>query len=743
MPPTATNNSYHRPAYRAAGALAAAAATVIVALGLSAPSALAADNCVNATVRAQTGSTELPDCRGYEQVSAPYKEGFDIQPFSLRFTDDGNVSYGSYGSFADNPLGITLNHYRATRSAAGWMTVSVAPPASRYDTHGGSVGAVSTDVRSQLWRAYRRDVPGDKFGVFLRGLDGGMTRIGDATDPMIGPYADIAGASADLSHVVLFYGNGSILFEHAGTGNGPPRVASVDNNGQEQGACFNKISPDGRVIVYMTACAPVSTPQVWARVGGSASVRVSASECTRGPGDPGGACNSVSGAAYRGAAADGSRVFFTTSQQLVNSDTDQTEDLYACDIPAGAPAPVGTANPCDTLTQVSGAATGAKVGTGSVPVISEDGSRASFVAEGAALADNLGVNGAAPVAGQSNLYLWIKDAAHPAGTTRFVARLDSDDLGQGQMTPDGRYLLFVSPSALVTSGPGADNTDGAKDVYRYDTDTHSIVRVSTSVSGAGGNGSGFDANLTGVAEASAMSSDGSTVIFDTAEGLSAADTNGGRDVYSWRDGQVSLISAAGGANSAGITRSGRDIFFSTDAQVLGTDGDANTDIYTARVGGGFARAQTSSCSGDGCKGLPTAPPLLDGPGGGGSGGDADEGVRPAIGGIARLSAADRSVLARGGKARLRLRVNRAGTVVLAGRAKVGANSRRVVSSSAKAKRAGRVSVAFALSRAARAELGHRGSLTVGLTVRFTDARPKALTVRLTAAKPKSGRGGSR
>ena len=93
-------------------------------------------------------------------------------------------------------------------------------------------------------------------------------------------------------------------------------------------------------------------------------------------------------AAYAGAAVDGSRVFFTTSQQLVDGDTDATNDLYACDIPAGRAGAGGVGEPCASLTEVSGAATDARVEN--VVAVSDDGSRVYFVAQGV-LADNLGV----------------------------------------------------------------------------------------------------------------------------------------------------------------------------------------------------------------------------------------------------------------------------------------------------------------------------------------------------------------
>ena len=68
------------------------------------PSAVAADACANAAVRAQTGSTGLPDCRAYEMVSPPYKEGFPVMPGPILFTDDGIVSYQSSGAFAGNAM---------------------------------------------------------------------------------------------------------------------------------------------------------------------------------------------------------------------------------------------------------------------------------------------------------------------------------------------------------------------------------------------------------------------------------------------------------------------------------------------------------------------------------------------------------------------------------------------------------------------------------------------------------------
>jgi hypothetical protein len=719
---------------RTAGAwVVAAVVGLLFAVGLvTAPMAAADDICPNATQRAQNDSTALPDCRAYEMVSAPYKQGFGIFPGgAVGFTDEGVVSYLSRGAFAGEPLGAAASLYHAARSAAGWTTSSLSPPATIYDTSAGqaalSVTTESADLRWSLWRMYRRaDETEADVGYWLRGPDGAFTRIGDGDS--------IQGASADdLSHVVL--GGG----EYVGTGHdGPPRPVNIDNDGQPLGAnCFRNVSSDGRVIVVASGCDG-GTAQVWARVGGSATVLVSGSECTRPFGDPNGVCNPFSAATYAGAADDdGSRVFFTTSQQLVNGDIDQTNDLYACDIPAGEPEPVGATNPCETLTQVSGAATDAQVR--SVVKVSEDGSRVYFVASGV-LADNLSVGGVGPRAGADNLYLWERDDAHPAGQTRYVARLahaetlsgsaPGDDL-TAQMTSDGRYLLFTTANRLVTSGAGAETAaDDARDVYQYDAVTHTVVRVSTSITGSGGNTSGFDASI----PKEAMSADGSTVVFDTAEALSASDIDGVTDVYSWRDGQVSLISPGGGS-AVGVTSSGRDIFFITSAQVLAADRDLNTDIYTARLGGGFDRPQPPApCSGDHCRGLSSGAPGLATPRSG-LPGDGDPDDAAAVLSLRAVSAAQRRRLAATGKLSLTVSANAAGRVTATTRAKISGRSVTVGSARRTMTRPGSVAVTLKLSRKARGQLAARGRLTVKVVVSHSKAtRGRSVTLKLTGAR---------
>jgi hypothetical protein len=398
-----------------------------------------------------------------------------------------------------------------------------------------------------------------------------------------------------------------------GTGHDqPPTRADVDNSGSPITTCgytsqdgpynaealFN--SGDGRVLVFRVAggCggANPAAQAIWARVDGTTSIDVSASQCNRVD------CNAPALATFQGAAADGSRILITTKQQLVDADIDETDDLYACDIPAGTPAPVGKANPCAALRQVSvGAPAGADVE--SVSVVSGDGAAAAFTAKGV-LADNKDALGDKAVAGDHNLYLWRTDAAHPTGQTSFVARLETNDLqnnGQNpQTTPDGRYLVFTTASQLVPT-----DTDTARDVYRYDIDTHQLTRVSTNVFGVAGNGAGFDANVV----KSTVSDDGQKIVFTTIEALSPADGNAEPDVYLWTPRRVSLISTGSVGSAAvdiegkpgafSIDGSGQNIYFESPGALTPADGDDQSDVYDARIGGGFSFAQAAPCSGAG------------------------------------------------------------------------------------------------------------------------------------------------
>jgi len=163
------------------GRFACALATLTVvgvgALGASATSALA-DGCPNEQIRSENNSARLPECRAYEMVTPLYKEGFPLIPET--FSDEGAVAYISTGNFAGSSQGFLIVQYVARRSAAGWKSESLDPPAATFAGSGfRGADALSADLHFSLWRATRLEPPVDDVQSFyLRGPDGSFTRIG-------------------------------------------------------------------------------------------------------------------------------------------------------------------------------------------------------------------------------------------------------------------------------------------------------------------------------------------------------------------------------------------------------------------------------------------------------------------------------------------------------------------------------------------------------------------------------------
>jgi hypothetical protein len=239
---------------------------------------------------------------------------------------------------------------------------------------------------------------------------------------------------------------------------------------------------------------------------------------------------------------------------------------------------------------------------------------------------------------------------------------------QAQTTPDGRYLVFTTYAKLITAGSEAD-TNEAQQVYRYDFETGALVRVSVGEpsfpASHNGNAPGMNSavaplpsggspasSLGAFADISdlgrAISDDGSTIVFSTPESLQADDTNTGTnpscaaarqqvvesehtgcDVYEWHEctsgtcedgmtGETNMISPGDGASSSdtvdgrvSMSASGSDIFFFTRTELVGQDTDQLTDVYDARLNGGFpAPTPESSCSGEGCQGGASTGPAL-------------------------------------------------------------------------------------------------------------------------------------
>jgi hypothetical protein len=421
---------------------------------------------------------------------------------------------------------------------------------------------------------------------------------------------------------------------------------------------FNAVSADGGSIFFtdntdlaatsVSECDgaaaaedPANPAMVFARLNGEKTFELSQpieSDCAVGA-----PCRSASPARaeFEGANETGTRAFFITAQPLVTGDTDSGRDVYMAQIgcPGGGKACTLGERQVTSLVQISGgAATGEAAEVQGVVRIAPDGSRVYFVARGV-LTGEPNAQGASATRGADNLYVYDEASE----SVSFIAELPGEtglwesQGGEAQTAGrDGRYLVFSTYARLLPS-----DTNVTKDVYRYDAANGALDRVSIGEGGYDANGNertsnasisfgslqGFVSNVHGLAKR-AISEDGSRVVFTTATPLSPAAINGLSNAYEWREtsgssegGAVSLVSSGNAeqpvvAEQIVIAATFRDIFFATGQGLVPQDKNDTTDIYDARLGGGFPPAPTERepCSSDACQGPLSVPAAVLVPG---------------------------------------------------------------------------------------------------------------------------------
>ncbi len=651
----------------------------------------------------------LPDCRAYEMVSPAFKDGYPAPLAEWMSADGSRVLIESPGAFAGAVGGdgyFFEDWYESVRSGSGWVTSALNPPGSVLPY--GELRAVSSDLGRTLWVGRQASQSAYAEGLYVREGDGSFVGVGPMVPPSLtggspaGGYilpsvlADklhFAGASADLSHVLFRYefagaagatrlpywsgdttveepsnggGRTRSLYEYVGTGNTHPLLVGLNGVGRLVSDCgtvlgadegedgegvndvYNAVSGDGETVFFTAYSrnhcelpeghvAPV-VDELWARLGGVESVPISEPTAVQCEACDAGAVKAP--AVFQGASEDGSKVFFLTGQELFAGDTGLNLYEYDFDGVLGRKVvrvSMGSAEP-----EVQGVAR-----------VSEDGSHVYFVAKGVLSGSD--AEGREPVAGGENLYVFERDGTYPAGHVAFVATLSEadardwsmDDERPVQATPDGRFVVFQSVADLT---PG--DTSSEPQVFEYDAQQETLVRVSTGQAGyAGGLASanehgssitvqrypsisrlGFNpADATSGLAVSAVGEGSqvvSRVVFESAgaltPGTEALSEGTGVNLYEYRsvgsvtNGDVYLISRGdeerekGEALSVqslqGISESGGDVFFGTLAPLLVGDVDGNYDLYDARAGGGFPAPAVAGCEGEGCQGPPSVGP---------------------------------------------------------------------------------------------------------------------------------------
>ncbi|TMK56519.1 MAG: hypothetical protein E6G51_09805 [Actinobacteria bacterium] len=285
---------------------------------------------------------------------------------------------------------------------------------------------------------------------------------------------------------------------------------------------------------------------------------------------------------FAGASSDGGRVFFTTTDTLVNGDTDSRQDVYERSYDTG----LGR-----YVTRL--VSTGPTGGNDAYPVLydgaSADGTRAFFSTE----EKLVGVD--------EDLSEDIYERDLTTNTTSLVSIGDAGGNGEtdanfspGGVIPGGDKVFFRTSEVL-----DADDGDTFIDLYIRDLDAGTTTLVSAGSADCANLGCGegnFAATLRGA------SVDGTVAFLTTDEQLDAADTDNLLDIYR-RDlvaGVTTLVSTSGvcpaaadcSASYGGISLDGAHAYFETSERLVAADQDSSQDVYDWSVGGGPALVST-------------------------------------------------------------------------------------------------------------------------------------------------------
>jgi hypothetical protein len=547
-------------------------------------------------------SARLPDCRAYEQVTPQAKEASED---AFAYTSVGATGYlvGADGEhvFLHDP-GIkwgsspdpVRDNYFFSRTPSGWQMTSAKPA--------GEPGPDSLETE-----VFNPDLT--QVGLSEGWLTGTSIESPDVefkVGPPGGPYqlvasvprskkAELVGESADGSKYVLASEDRTLAGHATGTTSGMDLYAFSEGKLRQ----LNVLGGSPGTPISTCGAAMARDNEVGGSVGGR-SINVE---------------NAVS--------ADGSRVFFTdncTHHLYMRVNGAETVDIGAYEL-LGANAQ-GTAL---ALRGGAGEVVGYDAETGKivVPSSTEQATESELAA------------------------LDIPVRHTPETGDPFVHSRDSYFVGNVAGLPDQREAE-------------------ERQVYRYDSVEHLVECVSCASSfdpdprfGAffsGGetmddnNGNIENTFTTDQGELPGVpfnslggSANGDFVFFDTISALVPQDVDGERtpennyyrtiefdsdefspssDVYEWRkngvdgctrvEGCVSLITTGKGGllnEFLGTDASGRDMFFATNESLVPGDDDTASDIYDARIDGGFAASppRLAECEGDSCSAPPAAP----------------------------------------------------------------------------------------------------------------------------------------
>jgi len=510
-----------------------------------------------------TAAAEPPP-RGYEQVTPVDKKGGVVNSLiGFQAAEDGSaVSYTLAAAPTDAPSAVIFTRYLSRRGSDDWLRWTPTDPAlnvprnivevttqaissdfthalvvsNRALTAGAIDGGANIYVVDLRTNAYTLvgSAPGWSAYVAMAAIQTENMFLAGAPDfswiTILSPRSLLPGAP--LSAMYRWSRAGGLTLQSSGT-------ASIQrpDSGNELTSRF--VSDDGNIMYYdqTDGVENDGDDAVYRRVLGGAATPVSVAEA--GGDVPQG---TVVAAKLDGASRDGRYAIFRTEQRLTadNPPTANNRWMYRFDAQTGDLELIG--QPVNTS-------------AGAVFAVGDDAKTVFFHGD------------------SGGSWSWRDGVTH-----KFTAsELDfSAGLGvQHFASPNGRYLAYV------------DTADSS--VHLYDAEDQTDVCVSCPSDGSVG---ARDLGLPGGTRTVSnrvpqVVTNSGLVFFDTATRLLSADHNGSRDVYSYQNGKLSLISPGEGsftARFADATPDGSVVFFTTDQSLVGQDTDRAIDVYDLRVG---------------------------------------------------------------------------------------------------------------------------------------------------------------
>jgi hypothetical protein len=543
--------------------------------------------------------------RGYELVNNPFKGNAGISNGSFAVSDlqrwtspDGEKALWAVSGGAPGATTGSGNFFLATRSADGWHSRSVLPPAA--EQYGGgtmdfSLIASAPDLSRFLFVNKRS---------LLDSLPYAFIRVGDNQQQEVlqefstPPNKEVAeqgiDASSDLSNIIFKNPFDGQIYDD---GAGEPVLVGLMPNGLKPlcgvadyfkaGSTYHYVATSASRVYFGTQgsiCS--STPQLYLRNRETnTTIRVSEPPVTgvEGP------------ATFVKATPDGRSAIFTTTARLAANDTNTDADIYRFTEDEG--------DECLTCVVSDAAVLQSEI------LASGDLSRVYFKSRQVLIPGN-------GVAGEGNIYVWHDGQVDYVATFSGIPSLTQQ---WTKLTAGGDVLVFDGEGDGITTDQIEPGCDHCIQVYRYDLRDGSVTCVSCVPGGVTRNSAGGGTSLSDFE----VSAEGDTIAFTTSAPLLRSDVNRTRDVYEWHNDALRLITdgvtefphGISQPTVTGISASGSDIFFTVAARITGFEQDGLSNLYDARIGGGFtAPTPPSSCVEDSCQGPLQAPPSLQDPG---------------------------------------------------------------------------------------------------------------------------------